>query len=362
MKFFDLNKQYKIIKKNLSQSLNNVLERGDFIIGKEVITVEEQLASFSGSKYCIGTSSGTDALILSLMCLDIKSGDEVITPAFSYIASAEAICLLGAVPVFVDVDIDTFNIDVSQVEKKITKRTKAIMPVSLYGQPYNYNDLNKIAKKYKIPVIEDASQSFGSSIDGVKSTNLSDIGCTSFFPTKPLGCYGDGGAIFTNNEKYYKKFIKLRSHGQPKKYTHDIVGLNARLDTLQAAVLIEKLSIFNDEINKRQFVANLYRKHFEKINHNIQLPVISNKVQSVYAQFTIKTKDREKYIQRMLDNAIPYAIHYPKPIPSQKAYKKYANGKYTVSDLLANQVLSLPFHPYLKEHEIKKIVSVFIEN
>jgi UDP-2-acetamido-2-deoxy-ribo-hexuluronate aminotransferase len=359
MKFFDLNKQYKIIKKDLSRSLDTILNRGDFILGKEVSVIEKKLASFTGSKYCIATSSGTDALILSLLCLDIKPGDEVITPAFSYISCAEAICLLGANPVFVDVNIDTFNINVAELEKKITNKTKAIMPVSLFGQPYDYKELNKVSKKYKIPVIEDASQSVGSSIDGKKSTNLSDIGCTSFFPTKPLGCYGDGGAIFTNNNRYYEKFLRLRSHGQPKKYTHDLVGLNARLDTIQAAVLIEKLAIFDKEINKRQEVANMYKKYFEKINKDIQLPVINENVLSVYAQFTIKINNRDKFIKKMVANGLPYAIYYPKPISRQKAYKKYVTDQYPISDLLASQVLSLPFHPYLNENEIKEIVNIF---
>lgn len=357
MKFFDLSKQYKLIKNEIDHSLRDVFKRGDFILGKEVSLLETNLSNFVGSKYCISTSSGTDALILSLMALEIKPGDEVITPAFSYIACAEAIRIVGATPVFVDVDPFSFNINSYLIEEKINKNTKAIMPVSLYGYPYDYKKINRIAKKHNLKVIEDASQSYGSQIDNKYSSNLSDIGCTSFFPTKPLGCYGDGGAIFTNSSSLKNKLMKLRSHGQPKKYEHELVGLNARLDTIQASILLNKLKIFQKEIELRQVIATTYKYYLKKSNIEVVLPEIPENIKSVFAQYTIKVKNRSKLISKLKNKNIPVAIHYPKPVSEQVAYNKFKLHTYEVSEQLSKEVLSLPFHPYLKEVEIKKIVN-----
>jgi UDP-2-acetamido-2-deoxy-ribo-hexuluronate aminotransferase len=361
MKFHDLTKQYQLIKKEMLISINKVLDSGNFIQGQQVIELENKLSDFVGAKYCISTSNGTDALILSLMSLSIGPGDEVITPAFSYIACAESIKMVGAKPIFVDVKKDTFNIDVNLIESKISKKTKAIMPVSLYGQMYDYLQLNSIAKKYQIPVIEDAAQSFGAQSYGKMSCNISDIGCTSFFPTKPLGCYGDGGAIFTNSRKLYKKLLMLREHGQSKKYEHANVGLNARLDTLQAAVLLEKIKIFPNEIALRNKIASWYTDLLKNNDQNIITPTIEEQNKSVFAQFTIKTNQRNKVIEKLIKANIPHAIHYPKAIPNQTAYKNYGQKDYPISTKLAKSVLSLPFHPYLDKKSVEYVTSVLLD-
>ena len=357
--FANLKKQYKRIEKDILTQIKEVLESSQFILGKKVEELENKLKEFCETKYAVAVSSGTDALLLSLLAINIKPGDEVITTPFTFIATAEVISLIGASPVFVDIDENTYNINPNLIEEKITQKTKAIIPVSLYGQPADMDEIKEIAKNYKLPVIEDAAQSFGAEYKGLKSCNLSDIGCTSFFPAKPLGCYGDGGAAFTNNEKIYEKMKSLRVHGQIKRYHHKYIGINGRLDTIQAAILLEKLKIFPDEIEKRNNIAMLYKKNL-KNNKNIILPYIKNDRKSVWAQFSIRCKKRDDLKEYLSKNGIPTAIHYPKPLHLQEcfSYLGYKKGDFPVSEKIANEILSLPMNPYLDNEEIKFICDV----
>jgi UDP-2-acetamido-2-deoxy-ribo-hexuluronate aminotransferase len=354
IKINNLLRQYFKIKNNLKFDINKILEKNNFILGNEVDLLEKKLARFSGSKYCITVSSGTDALLLSLMAIGVKKDDEVIVPAFSYIATVEVVVLLGARPVFVDVSLKTANMDLNQVSKKISKKTKAIIPVSLFGQPLDLKKLKKIIKNKKITIIEDGAQSFGASYNAKKSCNLSTIGCTSFFPSKPLGCYVDGGAIFTSNKKLNNLLRCLRIHGQIKKNIHERVGLQARLDTLQAAVLINKLKIFKKELSRRQSIAKKYDQFM--IKNNIETIEVDSKAKSVYAQYTIKIKNRDKVKKILNSKGISTAIYYPYPLNEQKPYKKFCCQNCTPNaKVLSKQVLSIPFDPYLKNIEIERV-------
>ena len=293
MNFIDLKIQQKIIKEDLNSRIQKVLSHGKYVMGPEVEELEEKLAEFVNSKHCITVSSGTDALLISLMSLGIKPGDEVITSPFSWISTTEVIVMLGATPVFVDIDPDTCNLDHTKIEKSITNKTKALMPVSLFGQPSKMDSINTVAKKHKIPVIEDAAQSFGATYLGKKSCNLSTIGCTSFFPSKPLGCYGDGGAIFTNNSSLAKVCREIRLNGQENKNKFNRIGIQGRLDTLQAAILLAKMEIFPDEVDLRRKIAQNYNNSFVDlgINHVKE----TKGCLGVYAQYTIFSDQRIFY-------------------------------------------------------------------
>src|SRR6056300_588260 len=288
--FANLQLQYQAYKKEIDKNIQNVLNKSNYILGEEVQTLEYELQKFTGTKYAITCSSGTDALLLALMAINIQPDDEVITTPFTWISTGEMIALLKAKPVFVDIESDTFNIDATLIEKAITKKTKAIMPVSLYGQPADIDAIKIIADKYNLKVIIDGAQSFGSTYNGKMDSNLGDISTTSFFPSKPLGCYGDGGAVFTNNEEYEKKIKLLRVHGQNKKYHHKYIGIGGRLDTLQAAILLAKLPNFRKELNNRQTLAEQYTK---KLSKTFQTPVVKPKRASAWAQYTLRVKNRD---------------------------------------------------------------------
>jgi UDP-2-acetamido-2-deoxy-ribo-hexuluronate aminotransferase len=362
--FIDLKSQYKKIKSSINSRIKKVLDHGQYILGPEVEELENKLSKYVGVKYCLTVSSGTEALLISLMALGVKSGDEVITTPFTYVATAEVIVRLGAKPVFVDVEIDTFNINADLIENKITKKTKAIMPVSLFGQIPDMDKINSIAKKYNIPVIEDGAQSFGATYKNKKSCSLSKIGCTSFFPSKPLGCYGDGGAIFTNSKIIYNICKMIRVHGQKKKYIHDIVGVGGRMDTLQCAIVLEKLKVFDNELKTRNFLAKKYNNFFNSLQDpNIMYPVIRKYNKSSYAQYTLILKNRAEIINRLKKMGMPSTVYYPVPLNKQKPYKFFCCPNCTPnSNKLSKKVLSLPMHPYLNESFFNIIKKAFKQN
>ncbi|MBB1634316.1 DegT/DnrJ/EryC1/StrS aminotransferase family protein [Cupriavidus sp. UME77] len=345
--FIDLNAQQERIKSQIDAAIQRVLGHGRYILGPEVAELEEKLAAYTGAKYCITCANGTDALQIAQMALGIGPGDEVITPGFSYIATAETVALLGATPVYVDIDSRTYNLDPALLEEAITPRTKAIIPVSLYGQCADFDLINAIAAKHGIPVIEDAAQSFGALYKGRKSCNLSTIACTSFFPSKPLGCYGDGGAIFTNDDELAKVIRQISRHGQDRRYHHVRVGVNSRLDTLQAAILLSKLTIFDDEIERRQTVAKRYNVHLREAGITTT-PYVEPYSLSVYAQYTVRVPAREKVQSKLRIAGIPTVVHYPIPLNQQPAVAA-THMQLPEGDGVALEVLSLPMHPYLTE-------------
>lgn len=358
IEFIDLKIQQLKLKSEIDAGIQRVLAHGKYILGPEVEELEEKLAVFVGAKHCISCANGTDALQIAQMALGIGPGDEVITPGFTYIATAETVALLGATPVYVDIDSQTYNLDPALLEAAITPRTKAIIPVSVYGQCADYDKINAIAAKYNIPVIEDAAQSFGALYKGKRSCNLTTIACTSFFPSKPLGCYGDGGAIFTNNDELAIVLRQISRHGQDRRYHHIRVGVNSRLDTIQAAILLPKLQIFQEEIFLRQQVAAGYEKALVKYGFNA-CPFIESHNQSVFAQYTVRTDSRDNIQARLTVAGVPTAVHYPIPLNKQPAV---ANDKchLPVGDRVANEVLSLPMHPYLSESQIDFIASALV--
>jgi UDP-2-acetamido-2-deoxy-ribo-hexuluronate aminotransferase len=340
--FIDLKTQYQALKPQIQARINSVLEHGQYIMGPEVKELEDKLSAFTGAKHCITVASGTEALLMSLMALDTKPGDEIITTPFTFAATAEVIVLLGAKPVFVDIEPDTCNIDASLIEAKITPKTKAIMPVSLYGQTADMDAINAIAAKYgKIPVIEDAAQSFGATYKGKKSCNLSTIGCTSFFPSKPLGCYGDGGAIFTNDDGLAQAMREIRVHGQSQRYVHTRLGVGGRMDTLQCAVVLAKLERFDWEVEQRKKIGS----HYNQLLGDAGISIVRQREDraSVYAQYTVFTEDRELLQKRLIDQGIPSAVHYPVPLNEQPAYKHLCCTDCTpIASATAKQVMSLP--------------------
>ena len=355
-KFNNLLIQYQKNKKNIDKSINKVLNHGNFIMGKEVLSLEKKLKKFTKSKYCITVSSGTDALLISLMSLNIKPGDEVITTSFSWISTAEVIVNLGAKPVFIDVDNDTGLIKENLVKKIINKKTKALIIVSLFGQIPNIDYINSICKKKGIPVIEDAAQSFGSKYKNKYSCNLTTIGCTSFFPTKNLGCYGDGGAIFTNDDSLAEECKAIRIHGtKTDRYNSERIGLNGRFDSIQAAVVLEKLTIFDEELEMR----NKVNSHYQKYLNNAQY--LPKDYQSAHALFSVvlgtKTK-RDDLVDRLSKREIPSVIYYKFPIHLMKAfsYLGYKEGCLPISEQLSKTIVSLPMHPYLALDDIDYIV------
>jgi UDP-2-acetamido-2-deoxy-ribo-hexuluronate aminotransferase len=350
--FIDLKTQQVRIKSQLCAAIQRVLDHGQYILGPEVAELEEKLAAYTGAKHCITCANGTDALQIAQMALGIGPGDEVITPGFTYIATAETVALLGARPVYVDIDPRTYNLDPNLLEAAITLRTKAIIPVSLYGQCADFDAINAIAAKHSIPVIEDAAQSFGASYKGRKSCNLSTIACASFFPSKPLGCYGDGGALFTNDDELAKVMRQIARHGQDRHYHHIRVGVNSRLDTLQAAILLPKLAILEEEIALRQLVATHYDRLLNQAG--ITTPYIEPHNTSVYAQYTIRVKSREALQEKLKAVGISTAVHYPIPLNKQPAVAD-EQATLPVGDEVAQQVLSLPMHPYLMEADQDRI-------
>ncbi|NMY95206.1 DegT/DnrJ/EryC1/StrS family aminotransferase [Pseudomonas proteolytica] len=342
MPFVDLKTQYQALKSSIQGRINNVLEHGQYIMGPEVAELESRLASYTGAKHCVTVSSGTDALLISLMALDIGPGDEVITTPFTFAATAEVVVLLGATPVFVDIDPLTCNIDVGQVEAAINSNTKAIMPVSLYGQPSDMDELNSIAARYgDIPVIEDAAQSFGAVYKGRKSCNLSTFGCTSFFPSKPLGCYGDGGAIFTSDDALAQICREIRIHGQSRRYWHTRVGIGGRMDTLQCAVVLAKLERFDWEVAQRIENGARYNDLMDRLG--VKRVQLAPDRTSMYAQYTILVEHREKLQELLKSTGIPTAVHYPVPLNEQPVYSAYGSALETpISSAASKRVMSLP--------------------
>lgn len=352
MEFIDLKSQYQHLRSEINAGIQRVLDHGQYILGPEVAELEEKLASYTGAKHCITVANGTDALQIAQMALGIGAGDEVITPGFTYIATAETVALLGAQPIYVDVDKATYNLDSKLLEASITNKTKAIIPVSLYGQCADFDAINSIADKHGIPVIEDAAQSFGATYKGRKSCNLSTIACTSFFPSKPLGCYGDGGAIFTNDNELAKVMRQIARHGQEKRYHHIRVGVNSRLDTLQAAILLAKLNVLDEEINARNAIAHFYSLNLK--NPEIVTPFIEHGNRSAWAQFTLNIDRRDYWKQRLEKAGIPTAIHYPLPLNKQPAVANYELSLPT-GDYLADHVISLPCSPSLTPEQLALI-------
>ena len=357
--FIDLKTQYKKYETQINKKVLEVMSSTQFILGPQVDELERQLASFTGSKYAIGCSSGTDALLVALLALGIKAGDEVITTPFTFIATAEIISLIGAIPVFVDICKSDYNINHELIEEKITNKTKVIMPVSLYGQTSNMDEINKVAQKYNLPVVEDACQSFGAEFKMRKSCNLSTIGCTSFFPSKPLGCYGDGGALFCNDEQLAKKIRVILNHGQEEKYKHKFIGINGRLDAMQAGILNVKLKHFNDEIKARTEIGARYSKELQACEE-IKIPFIFKNRTSVYAQYSILCKKREELRDRLDSAGIPTAIHYPIPLHLQEAFSDlgYKRGDFPVSEMVAKGIMSIPMSPFLTREQQDRIVEV----
>ena len=354
--FVDLKSQYDELKNQIDKRIQRVLDHGQYIMGPEVNELEEKLAAYTGAKHCITVASGTESLLISLMALNLKPGDEVITTPFTFAATAEVIVLLGAIPVMVDIEADTCNISAKLVESAITAKTKVIMPVSLYGQPADMNEINLIAKKHgDIPVIEDAAQSFGAEYKGKKSCNLSTIGCTSFFPSKPLGCYGDGGAIFTSDDTIAQACREIRIHGQSKRYVHSRIGVGGRMDTLQCAIVLAKLERFDWEVAQRIAIG----KRYNQILNSIEINHIKQRGDrtSVFAQYTILVKDRDKIQTFLAEVGIPTTVHYPFPINEQPIYKQFQFLNKTSNATIASKnVLSLPMYARLSTRDQDKII------
>tara|TARA_B100002052_G_scaffold298370_1_gene331669 strand:- start:1642 stop:2766 length:1125 start_codon:yes stop_codon:yes gene_type:complete len=369
MQFIDLKKQYQILKNDIQINIDKVLEHGQYIMGPEVSQLEKKLAKYAGSKYCLSCSSGTDALLIALMAKGVKSGDAIITTPFTYIATAEVISLLGATPIFVDVYPKTFNINPDKITDAVNKakdmglKPKGIIPVDLFGLPARYRLIENIAKELNLFILEDAAQGFGGSIRGKKAGSFGDIAATSFFPAKPLGCYGDGGAIFTDSVELFSLMESIRVHGKGEsKYDCDRVGLNGRLDTIQAAILIPKLEIYEKEIELRQKVADLYSENLANCK-NIQIPFIPKEYQSVWAQYSIlldNDKKRNDAIEALRREGIPSVVYYQKALHLQKTFDKlgYKVGDFPISENISNRILSLPMHPYLDELSINKISEI----
>lgn len=353
IEFIDLKTQQARIKDKIDAGIQRVLAHGQYILGPEVAELEEKLAAFVGAKYCITCANGTDALQIAQMALGVGPGDEIITPGFTYIATAETVALLGAKPVYVDVDPRTYNLDPALLEAAITPRTKAIIPVSLYGQCADMDAINIIAAKHGIPVIEDAAQSFGATYKGRRSCNLSTIACTSFFPSKPLGCYGDGGAIFTNDDELAVVMRQIARHGQNRRYHHIRVGVNSRLDTLQAAILLPKLEIFENEVQLRQQVAQRYEGLLNA--SAIATPYVEPHNLNVWAQYTVQVDSRDSVQETLMTAGVPTAVHYPIPLNKQPAVAD-AEACLPIGDAIAQRVMSLPMHPYMTIGHQEKIV------
>lgn len=358
--FIDLKTQYKALKSSIDARIQKVLEHGAYINGPEIAELESKLAAHTGCKYALAIASGTDALVAPMMALGIKPGDEVITTCFSFIATAETIVLAGGTPVYVDIDPKTLNIDVSKIEKAITPKTKGIIPVSLYGQVADMDEINAIAKKHGLWVMEDLAQSYGATYKNVKSGNTCLVGGTSFFPAKPLGCYGDGGAVFTNDENLFKAMKEIREHGSESRYYHTRLGINGRLDTLQCAILLAKLERYDWEVEQRQKIADKYNAAFADIKvDGFQIPFVKSDRKSVWAQYTLVVKNRADFQKKLTDAGVPTSVHYPRIMPDQPWYKANAPGHnqdYPVGRWAAEHVISLPMYPDMDEVTQNKII------
>jgi UDP-2-acetamido-2-deoxy-ribo-hexuluronate aminotransferase len=361
MEFIDLKSQQARIKAKIDQRIQDVLSHGRYVMGPELDELEERLKNYVGARHCIGASSGTDTLLIAMMALGIGPGDEVITVPFTWISTAEMIALIGATPVFVDIDETTWNMDVSKLESAITEKTKAIMPVGIFGQTADMIGINEIASRNgNLPVIEDAAQSFGATHHGKKSGGLSTIGSTSFFPSKPLGCYGDGGGLFTNDDELAERMRHIRVHGQTERHHHPILGINGRLDTLQAAILLEKLEIFDDEILRRQEVAQAYGDGIR--NSSVTLPMVGPSNTSVFAQYTILSSNRDVLAASLKKAGIPSVSYYAVPLHLQPVFADlgYKKGQFPITEDVASRGLSLPMNPYLSEEEVAAVCDVIV--
>jgi UDP-2-acetamido-2-deoxy-ribo-hexuluronate aminotransferase len=352
MQFIDLQAQYRQLKEQIDARIQGVLDHGRYILGPEVGELEVRLADFVDVAHCVGVSSGTDALLVAMMALEIGGGDEVITTPFTFIATGEMIALLGAKPVFVDIDPHTYNIDPDSVEAAITPRTRAIVPVSLYGQCAEMDAINSIGECYGLPVIEDGAQSFGATYKGRRSCGLSTIGCTSFFPSKPLGCYGDGGACFTDDQALADRMRQISVHGQDRRYHHPRVGINGRLDTIQAAVLLAKLDVFPQEVAAR---ARIGQRYSGLLSSSVQTPYIESYNTSVYAQYTIQTDNRDALAAALKESGIPTAVHYPVPLTRQPALDG-SQASVPTADAASERVMSLPMSPWLTKEDQDLVV------
>ncbi len=355
MEFIDVKQQYRLLKSKIDSAIHKVLDHGQFIMGPEIQELERQLAAYVGVKHCISAASGTHTLEIALRALEIGPGDEVITVPFTWISSAEVINLVGATPVFVDIDPVTYNIDVTKIEAAITPKTKAILPVNLFGQMPDYGIINAIAEKYKIPVIEDAAQSFGATQNGKRSCGMSLVGSTSFFPAKPLGCYGDGGALFTDDDDLAEKMRAIRTHGAIVRHHHYLVGMNGRLDTMQAAILLAKLPHFPEEVEKRGAIGEKYTTLLREF---CSAPEVQDGNTHVYAQYTIRVDDRDALSKHLSSLKIPSAVYYPQCVHLQPVYEYlgYGEGSFPVSEAACKEVLSLPMHPWLTDEDIDRVV------
>lgn len=371
MQFIDLKKQQKRIESAVYRRIQDVLNHGAYIMGPEVFELEEKLAIHAGVKHCVSCSSGTDALLMALLAYGVGPGDAVLTTPFTFVATAEAIALTGATPVFVDICEDTFNIDPEKlrdtlihidthsppgVAKQIHPR--AIIAVDLFGLPADYDRINRIADEFGIFVLEDAAQSFGGLYKAKSACSLADIAATSFFPAKPLGCYGDGGAVFTDDDEIAERLRSIRVHGQGEdKYTNIRLGINGRLDTIQAAILLEKLTIFESEIEARQQVAQMYSRYAPS---GLKTPSIPDDCRSAWAQYSVRSARRGRIQEALKERQIPTAIYYPIPLHLQKAYKYlgYQEGSFEICEQISSDIFSLPMHPYLQENEIHAIMQV----
>jgi UDP-2-acetamido-2-deoxy-ribo-hexuluronate aminotransferase len=358
MEFIDLKTQYRGIKPSVDRRIQAVLDHGQYVMGPEIAALEEALAARTGAKHSIACSSGTDALLLAMMALGIGRGDEVVTSPFSFFATAEIIALLGATPVFVDIDPATYNLNPTLLSSAITARTRAILPVSLYGQCADMDAIVEIAGD--IPVIEDAAQSFGATYKGRQSCNLSAMGCTSFFPSKPLGCYGDGGACFTSDDELAAKMRMARNHGQDRRYHHPAIGVNARMDSIQAAVLLAKLEVFDEEVRRRGEIGASYSA---RLAQAVRTPRILDGNTSVYAQYTIEVEERDAFQEEMKERGIPTTVHYPEAIHLQPAFADlgHRRGDFPVAEAAADRVVSLPMHAYLTEVDLECVAAAVVD-
>jgi len=360
MRFINLDRQYKQIKREILAQIETVLDHGQYIMGPEVTALEQQLAKFTNTKHCIGASSGTDALVIAMMALGIKPGDEVITTPFTFIATSETINLLGAKPVYADIDDRTFNIDPTTIAGLITPKTKAIIPVSLFGQCSDMDAINALAQQHGIAVIEDAAQSFGATYKNRKSCAISTIATTSFYPSKPLGCYGDGGACFTDDDALAEKMRTIRLHGQTAQHLHTLVGINARLDSIQAAILLVKLAKFNEDVSNRQRIADRYTSSLNAAGFK-HTPFIAPHNTSTYAQYTVKVDQRPEVIDRLRKKGIPTMIFYPTPLHKQPALAD-PDANCPISEAVSKQVISLPMCAFMTDEEQDEVIDAFIES
>ena len=356
IEFIDLKAQYAALRDEIARRMQKVLDHGQYIMGPEVKELEAALVAHTGAKHCITVSSGTEALLIAMMALGLKPGDEVITTPFTFAATAETIVLLGGIPVWVDIEPDTCNIDASKIAAAITPRTRAIMPVSLYGQCADMDEINQVAARHGIPVIEDAAQSYGATYKGRRSNNLSTFGCTSFFPSKPLGCYGDGGAIFTNDDALAQAAREIRVHGQSARYTHTRVGVGGRMDTLQCAVVLAKLGRLDWELERRHEIGAAYHRRLGALN--LTTLTVRPDRDSVWGQYTVRVANRA-HVQAVLAEAgVPTAVHYPKPLHRQPAYMKYGDPDSCPNSLAAaDEVMSLPMSADLSDVDLDRVVA-----